>query len=170
MPTSGGLGVLAAVLARRGVGRIIGTYGDPRALARAGDNADPAAPDRTDHGGRGALSAERPSRPGRPQPAREAMPHRFPTGLVRHLRPGGEGRLILSDLAERLGPRTRAELPSLFETAGLAVCDRLDTRPRHRRARDTSDPLRTARAAERISLSRLSPDPQVERQPPHGPE
>lgn len=146
--------MLVAVLASRGVGRSIGTDGDPRALARAGDNAD-----------RQRLTGRITGAEGL-----EAMPHRFPTGLVRHLRPGGEGRLILSDLAERLGPRTRAELPSLFETAGLAVCDRLDTRPRHRRARDTSDPLRTARAAERISLSRLSPDPQVERQPPHGPE
>ncbi|MFD8974870.1 hypothetical protein [Streptomyces sp. NPDC059593] len=37
------------------------------------------------------------------------MLKRFPTGLPCHLELGGEGRLILSDLNERLGLRGRAE-------------------------------------------------------------
>ncbi|MFI1706241.1 hypothetical protein [Streptomyces griseoruber] len=115
-----------------------------------------------------------PGPPRRRSPAgttrREALPRGFPTGPVRYLRPGGEGRPILSGLAGHLGPRTRAELLAHLETAGPRVRDRLDTHPRHRRARDTSDPLHAARAAECISLWRPSPDPQVERQPPHGPE
>jgi hypothetical protein len=39
----------------------------------------------------------------------------------------------------------------------LVVIDRLDTRPRHRRAADPDDPLHAARAAETTSLWRLKP-------------
>jgi hypothetical protein len=38
------------------------------------------------------------------------------------------------------------------------VVDRIDTRPRHSRARDTADPLHPARAAEVTSLWRLAVD------------
>lgn len=116
--------------------------------------------------------------PGRPSAALElgvydeggGMLRGFLAGLVQRLRPGGEGWLILSDLAEHLRLRTRDELLELVETAGLRVVDRADARPRHRRARDVCDPLHAARAAETTSLWRLSPDPQVEGQRPHGPE
>ncbi|WP_405722961.1 hypothetical protein [Streptomyces sp. NBC_00046] len=59
----------------------------------------------------------------------------FLDGLTAHLEPGGEGWLILSD---------------------LAVVDRTDIRPRHPRAGDTADPLHAARAAEVTSLWRLA--------------
>ena len=83
----------------------------------------------------------------------------FLAGLGAHLLPGGEGWLVLSDLAEHLGLRTRAELLALIDAAGLAVVDRADTRPRHPKATDEDDPLHAARAAEVTSLWRLACKP-----------
>jgi len=170
-----GTGVLAAVLARRGVRRIIATDQDPRALACAHDNlqrlglgqqvevlqADLFPP------GRAALIVCNPPwLPGRPSsPIEHAifdpesrMLRGFLSGLCAHLEPGGEGWLILSDLAEHLGLRTRTELLALIDQAGLKVINRIDIRPSHRRAKepaDASDALHLARAAELTSLWRL---------------
>jgi prophage antirepressor-like protein len=80
----------------------------------------------------------------------------FIGGLADHLEPGGEGWLILSDLAEHLGLRTREELLATIETSGLKVSGRMDVRPSHSRSVDTSDPLHAARAAETTSLWRLA--------------
>ena len=63
--------------------------------------------------------------------------------------------MILSDLAERLGLRSRDELLGWIVAADLKVLGRLDTRPSHPKARDGSDPLHIARAAEVTSLWRL---------------
>jgi hypothetical protein len=79
----------------------------------------------------------------------------FLAGLGAHLTPDGEGWLILSDIAEHLGLRTRDELMTMIATAGLTVAGRLDVRPTHRRVSDTRDPLHAARAAEVTSLWRL---------------
>jgi methylase of polypeptide subunit release factors len=79
----------------------------------------------------------------------------FLDGLAAHLAPDGEGWLILSDLAEHLGLRSRDELLGLIDVAGLQVLGRSDVRPTHPRASDTSDPLHAARAAELTSLWRL---------------
>ncbi len=78
----------------------------------------------------------------------------FLRALPEHLEPGGEGWLILSDLAEHLGLRTRAQLLEEFEAAGLRVVGRNDVPPRHPRAADRTDPLHVARAAEITSLWR----------------
>jgi methylase of polypeptide subunit release factors len=56
----------------------------------------------------------------------------FLAGLASHLSPGGEGWLILSDLAEHLGLRSRAELMTWIAEAGLTVLGKLDTRARAR--------------------------------------
>jgi prophage antirepressor-like protein len=80
----------------------------------------------------------------------------FIRGLAGHLQPGGEGWLVLSDLAEHLGLRTRAELLAAFDEAGLKLVGRVDARPTHPRATDISDPLHAARAAELTSLWRLA--------------
>jgi prophage antirepressor-like protein len=80
----------------------------------------------------------------------------FLGALPAHLERGGEGWLILSDLAEHLGLRTRAQLLAAFDAAGLQVVDRSDLRPTHRRTSDDSDPLHGARAAELTSLWRLA--------------
>jgi methylase of polypeptide subunit release factors len=79
----------------------------------------------------------------------------FLSGLAAHLEPGGEGWLILSDLAEHLGLRSRPELLAAIADAGLEVAGRIDARPDHPRAQDKTDPLHAARAAELTSLWRL---------------
>ncbi|MEU1389195.1 MULTISPECIES: class I SAM-dependent methyltransferase [unclassified Nonomuraea] len=167
-----GTGVLAAVLARRGVQRVVATDRDPRAVACARDNlrrlglsgrvdvldADLFPP------GRAPLAVCNPPwLPAKPvSPLDHAvydpgsrMLRGFLDGLGEHLTPEGEGWLILSDLAERLGLRTRADLLSAFTSAGLRVVDQLRTRPRHPRASDRTDPLHAARATEITSLWRL---------------
>jgi hypothetical protein len=80
----------------------------------------------------------------------------FVRGLAAHLEPGGEGWLVLSDLAEHLGLRSRTELLAAFDEAGLKVVGRTDARPTHPRASDAADPLHAARAAELTSLWRLA--------------
>jgi prophage antirepressor-like protein len=79
----------------------------------------------------------------------------FLAGLKNHLLPQGEAWLILSDLAEHLELRTRQELLSWIEAAGLLVLGRIDTKPKHSKAFDDSDSLHFARAAEITSLWRL---------------
>jgi hypothetical protein len=80
----------------------------------------------------------------------------FLKALPAHLEPSGEGWLILSDLAEHLGLRTRVQLLDEFETAGLRVLGRNDVPPRHPRAADKTDALFHARAAEITSLWRFA--------------
>ena len=80
----------------------------------------------------------------------------FLSGLTAHLVPSGEGWLILSDFAEHLGLRSRADLLAAFESGGLKVVGRIDAKPRHPKASDASDPLHEARAAEVTSLWRLA--------------
>lgn len=171
-----GTGVLAAVLARRGVPTVVGTDQDPRALQCARDNltrlnltdavqvvqADLFPPGQAD-----VVVCNPPWLPARPgAPIENAVYDEgsrmllgFLEGLAAHLRPGGEGWLILSDLAEHLGLRTRAVLLTALERAGLQVLDRLDAKPLHPKASDPSDPLHRARAAEITSLWRLAPQP-----------
>ena len=167
-----GTGVLAAVLARRGIPHIIATDQDPRALVCASDNL--ARLELTDQvkvvqadlfpEGRAQLVVCNPPWvPARPtSPIEQSiydpesrMLCGFLNGLAAHLEPGGEGWLLLSDLAEHLELRTRAELLATFEQAGLTVIGKTDVRPHHPRASDQADPLRAARAAELTSLWRL---------------
>ncbi|AXK38858.1 class I SAM-dependent methyltransferase [Crenobacter cavernae] len=168
-----GTGVLAAVLARRGVERVIGTDQDPRALACARENldrlglsgkVDVVEADLFPEGRAPLIVCNPPWLPAKPtSPIENAvydpdsrMLKGFLDGLAAHLEPGGEGWLILSDLAEHLGLRSRDALLALFDAAGLKVVDRLDIRPRHPKAGDASDPLHQARAAEVTSLWRLA--------------
>ena len=79
----------------------------------------------------------------------------FLNGLVGHLNPKGEGWLIMSDIAEHLGLRTREALLAMFEAAGLTVIDKLDIKPTHAKTQDKTDAIYTARAKEVTSLYRL---------------
>lgn len=167
-----GTGVLAAVLARRGVQRIIATDQDPRALACAQENIDRldvakhvelVEADLFPEGRAPLVVCNPPWVPGKPTTPLERavydpesrMLRGFLAGLADRLEPGGEGWLILSDLAEHLGLRTRDDLLRLVDAAGLAVAGRLDTRPAHPRAADPDDPLHAARSSETTSLWRL---------------
>ncbi|OYY93717.1 MAG: methylase [Hydrogenophilales bacterium 28-61-23] len=174
-----GTGVLAAVLARRGVARIVATDQDPRALACARENlarlglsgqVEVIQADLFPAGCAPLVVCNPPWLPARPSSTIESAVYDpdsrmllgFINGLAAHLTPGGEGWLVLSDLAEHLGLRSRAELLAAFDAAGLEVLGRDDVRPQHPRASDPADPLHAARAAERTSLWRLAarrPDP-----------
>ena len=83
----------------------------------------------------------------------------FLTGLAVHLTPGGEGWLIMSDIAEHLGLRTRESLLADIDAAGLTVLERRSTKPTHARASDENDPLHAARSAEITTLWRLTCQP-----------
>jgi prophage antirepressor-like protein len=75
--------------------------------------------------------------------------------LSGHLNESGEGWLVLSDFAEHLGLRSRDDLLSWINAAGLKVLDRIDTKASHNKTFDVTDPLHTARKAETTSLWRL---------------
>lgn len=168
-----GTGVLAAILARRGVQRVLGTDLDPRALACARDNVsrlglqsriEVVQADLFPPGRAPLIVCNPPWLPARPSSPLEhaiydedsRMLRGFLGGLAAHLAPGGEGWLILSDLAEHLGLRSRDELQALIETSGLRIVGRDDVRPRHSKVMDASDPLHAARAKEVTSLWRLA--------------
>ncbi|MGA0611567.1 methyltransferase [Caldimonas sp. KR1-144] len=168
-----GTGVLAAVLARRGVKRVVATDADAHALACARENlqrlklqgrVELLEADLFPAGRAPLVVCNPPWVPARPSsPIEHAvydpdsrMLRGFLAGLAEHLSPGGEGWLILSDLAEHLGLRTREQLLGWIDEAGLAVAGRLDARPRHPKASDPDDALHAARAKEVTSLWRLT--------------
>lgn len=168
-----GTGVLAAVLARRGVQRIVATENAPRALACAQDNLQRLGlqkqvelqdVDLFPAGQAPLIVCNPPWVPARPSsPIERAvydegsrMLRGFLSGLAAHLAPGGEGWLVLSDLAEHLGLRTREQLLAWIAEGGLRVLERHDVRPQHAKATEAADALAQARAAEVTSLWRLA--------------
>jgi len=168
-----GTGVIAALLAKRGMSHVIATDMDERAIACAQENirrlglqkqvdvikADLFPPGKAD------LIVCNP--PWLPASANSRLDHAiydpdsrmlkgFLNGLAEHLETGGEGWLILSDLAEHLGLRSRQQLLQMFADAGLHVIEKLDIKPRHPKTADQSDPLHAARRVELTSLWVLS--------------
>lgn len=169
-----GTGVLAALLARRGARTVIATDINPRAVACArsnvrrlglADRVQAVEADLWPSGRADLIVCNPPWLPARPTSALELgiydagsdLLHRFLDGLTEHLLPAGEGWLVLSDLAEHLGLRTRDELLTRIADAGLLVAERHDTIPRHPRANDAADLLHEARRREVTSLWRLIP-------------
>jgi methylase of polypeptide subunit release factors len=146
-----GTGVLAAVLARRGIPKVVATDNSERAVACASDNVrrlgldvevvetDLFPPGRAD-----LIVCNPPWIPARPISLLDhgvydedsRMLRGFLNGVREHLNPGGEVWLVLSDLAEHLGLRSRSELLGWFAGAELRVVDRFSVVPRHRRARE----------------------------------
>ncbi len=170
-----GTGVLAALLAKRGILKIIATELDSRALACAQENLSlmnlnnqvevvraNLFPDEK-YGKASLIVCNPPWIPARPSsPIERAvydpdnqMLRGFLSGLASHLTIDGEGWLILSDLAEHLGLRARTDLLTWIDSAGLTVVGRIDVRPTHPRASDDDDVLHKARAKEVTSLWRL---------------
>lgn len=167
-----GTGVLAAILAHRGIRSVTATDLDPRSITCARENiarlglsaqVEVVTADLFPDGVADLIVC---NPPWLPAEARTASDHAvydpdsqmlrgFLGGLRAHLAPGGEGWLVISDLAERLGLRSRGELLDLVEDSGLRVIERHDTRPTHARAGDESDPLHVARSSEITSLWRL---------------
>lgn len=168
-----GSGVLAAVLARRHIEHVVATDHDPRALACARDNlarlgvtrqVQVVQADLFPEGRASLIICNPPWLPARPSSPIDSnvydedsrMLLGFLNGVAAHLVPNGEVWLILSDLAEHLGLRSRADLLAAFANGGLKVVGRIDAKPRHPKASDASDPLHFARAAEVTSLWRLA--------------
>ncbi len=167
-----GTGVLAAVLALRDVDQVVATDQDPRALECAKENIyklrlpNPVKVMQADlfpEGLASVIVCNPPWLPARPSSPLEGAVYDegsrmllgFLKGLGAHLAPGGEGWLILSDFAEHLGLRTRAELLAAIQAGGLKVLGRMDAKPVHAKALDSSNPLAEARGAEVTSLWRL---------------
>jgi methylase of polypeptide subunit release factors len=167
-----GTGVLAMILARRGVEKVVATDNEPRALVCARDNIerlgysdriDVQAADLFPSGTADLVVCNPPWLPARPSSALERavfdpksrMLLGFLKGAAAHMTKSGEAWLILSDLAERLELRSREELLLAIEQAGLRVVGRIDTRPTHKKARTGDDAIGAARAGEVTSLFRL---------------
>lgn len=170
-----GTGVLAAILAKRGVKKIIATELASRALVCAKHNIQKLG--FADHvkivgadlfpptsAGLADLIVCNP--PWLPAKANSAIEHAiydpdskmlkgFLSGVKNHLAIKGEAWLILSDLAEHLGLRTTEELQGWVQDAGLAVVEKLDIKPKHPKSQDADDALAMARSKEVTSLYRL---------------
>jgi methylase of polypeptide subunit release factors len=168
-----GTGVLSVVLAMRGVQKILATDQSERALACALENiaelgledvVEVLNVDLFPQSKAALIVCNPPWLPARPSSVLEhavydpesQMLKGFLDGLKDHLLPGGEGWLILSDLAEHLGLRTREALLEWIDAADLNVIERRDTKPHHPKAFDKTDALHTARSREVTSLWRLA--------------
>ena len=165
-----GTGLLAIILAQRGVKQVIATDLNPRALACAKENFTRLALTSvhlqqadlypTDAPLANLIVCNPPWLPAKPSSpleyavydANSKMLRGFLQGAKTHLAEQGEVWLILSDLAEHLQLRTREELLGWFADSGLTVKYRLDTKPKHGRSQDNTDPLFAARSAEVTSL------------------
>ena len=165
-----GTGLLAIILAQRGIKQIIATDLNPRALACASENFARLELDAvqlqqadlypTDAPLANLLVCNPPWLPAKPTSpleyavydANSAMLRGFLQGAKQHLAEQGEVWLILSDLAEHLQLRSRDQLLNWFSDANLEVKYRLDTQPKHGRSQDETDPLFAARSAEITSL------------------
>ena len=169
-----GTGVLSALLVKRGVERVVATDCDNRALTCAQENiarlgfsekVELIKADLFPVGLAPLIVCNPPWVPARPTSPIEravydensSMLRGFLSGLRGHLTPEGEGWLILSDLAEHLGLRSRESLLRWVDEGGLQVLGRKDVRPRHGKVEVTDDPLHLARLAEVTSLWRLGP-------------
>ncbi|WP_105035700.1 methyltransferase [Cryobacterium aureum] len=167
-----GTGVLAAVLAARGVPRVVATDIEPRAVASARETvsqlglAERVEVQLTDlfPAGRADLIVCNP--PWIPATAHSLldaavydpgsrMLKSLLAGVLDHLQPGGEVWLVLSDFAELVGLRSRNDLLKVIDAAGLRVIGALEAPAVHTRATDTSDPLHAVRQSEVTSLWRL---------------
>ena len=171
-----GTGVIAALLVERGVELVVATDSDPKAIECARENIRVLklenqiklrTVDLFPDGQADLIVCNPPWLPGRPSSRLEhaiydqdqRMLKGLLSGASAHLKPDGEVWLILSDLAEHLKLRSRADLLALFDDAGMDVIERLDTRPVHPKSKDEEDPLADARGLEVTSLWRLKAQP-----------
>jgi methylase of polypeptide subunit release factors len=167
-----GTGVIAALLAKRGVKRIIATDNDDRAIACAAENIERLGyrdqvliekGDMFPQQKADLIVCNPPWIPARPTASIEfalydensQMLRKFLSGVAQHLNTGGEAWLIISDLAEILELRDPSDISMWAMQGGLKIVEVLETRPRHAKARDENDPLYEARSREITKLYRL---------------
>lgn len=164
-----GTGVIAALLAKRGIKEIIATDQDPRALACAEENMNKLGfserikliqTDMFPEGKAPLVVCNPPWLPAKPSSPIEyavydpenKMLKSYLNGLKDHLTTAGEGWLVMSDFAEHLGLRSKDFLLGAIKDAGLTVKNKLDIQPKHRKVSDTEDRLHEARKKEITSL------------------
>lgn len=179
-----GTGVIAALLARRGISNIIATDCSTRALACAEFNlqqlgllANSAKP--TSQPSKGIqlmqsdlFPADRsadlivcnppwlPAKPSSPveyavYDYQSQMLRGFLAGAKAHLNANGEVWLVMSNLAELLLLRPADALPAWIAQSGFKLVQKLDAQAQHAKAADASDMLYEARRREVTSLYRL---------------
>jgi methylase of polypeptide subunit release factors len=169
-----GTGVIAAILVTRGIKKVIGTDNNVRALNCAAENVKKldltqyVELEFADLFPKGQKKADLIvcNPPWLPAKANAPIEHAiydpnskmlkgFLNGVKSYLNEGGEAWLIMSDLAEHLGLRTKEELQKWIADAGLVVVEKLDVAPKHAKSTDQTDPLFAARVKEVTSLFRL---------------
>jgi methylase of polypeptide subunit release factors len=167
-----GTGVISAVLAGRGVQKIIATDMDDRAISCAQYNIKNlnleahVSVQKTNlfpEGQADLIVCNPPWLPAKPTSAIERavydedsqMLKGFLNGVGAHLNSKGEAWLIISDLAEYLGLREPEDLNNWIKNAGLSLIECLTIQPRHSKAMDEDDPLHAARSKEVTQLWRL---------------
>jgi methylase of polypeptide subunit release factors len=169
-----GTGVIAAILVTRGVKAVMATDNNIRALQCASENikqlgltqyitVEQAGLFPKGHKKADLIVCNPPWLPAKANaPIEHAIydPHNqmlkgFLNGVKAHLNENGEAWLILSDLAEHLGLRSRDELMKWIADADLSVIEKIDITPKHAKSTDHSDPLYAARCKEITSLYRL---------------
>ncbi|NTX04557.1 class I SAM-dependent methyltransferase [Myxococcus sp. CA040A] len=164
-----GTGVLSFLLLQRGAASVQATDCDSRAVACARENAEQLGLSKSFQVAEADLFPEGKADlvvcnpPWIPEPPKNRVDRavfdedsqflrRFLEGLPAALTPGGEGLLILSDLAVLLGLRPSGWLQEQFTRCGLTVKSSRSTVARHSKAQDTSDPLHMARSRETTTL------------------
>jgi methylase of polypeptide subunit release factors len=167
-----GTGVIGAILAKRGIPKIIATDLDDRAIACAQENlqrlglvnrVEVIKTDLFPSGKADLVVCNPPWLPARPTSSIERavydensqMLKGFLAGVNEHLHLKGEAWLILSDLAELLDLRKAHELQTWFTQAELEIIACLEKRPYHPKSADSRDALHHARSQEVTRLWRL---------------
>ncbi len=167
-----GTGVISAVLAHRGIQKIVATDMDERAIQCANRNVKDLGFEKQitvlktnlfPEGQADLVVCNPPWLPAKPTSAIERAVYDEDSGMVKgflngvgtHLKENGEGWLIISDLAEHLGLRRPEDLKNWITAAKLQVVDCLKIQPRHSKAVDEEDPLHSARSKEVTMLWRL---------------
>ncbi|WP_239470367.1 N5-glutamine methyltransferase family protein [Archangium violaceum] len=169
-----GTGVLSFLLLQRGAASAVATDCDSRAVACARENAERLGLSKRFEvmegdlfpPGKADLVVSNP--PWIPEPPKNRVDRAvfdeddrflrgFLEGLTGHLNPGGEGLLLLSDLAVLLGLRSAGWLDEQLARNELVVKWKRSTPARHSKAKDRSDPLHAARSREVTTLYGLSP-------------
>lgn len=169
-----GTGVLSFLLLQQGVASVTATDIDARAVACAQANAE-----RLKLSARFSVSQREGFPDGKadiiicnppwiPEPAKNRVDRAvfdednqfllsFLTGLPTHLHEGGEGLLLISDLAVLLGLRNAEWLDAQFAAAHLQVKWKKTVAARHPKAKTKSDPLYAVRTREVTTLYCLAP-------------
>jgi methylase of polypeptide subunit release factors len=168
-----GSGVLAAILAQRGVPHITATDNSTRAIACAQANIQRLGLTEQIHiqhtslfpsGSTDLIICNPPWLPAKPSSDIETalydpghqMLQTFLTHAKNHLTPHGQVWLIMSDIAEHLGLRPAEALEQWINTAGLKPIHKTDIQPQHPKARQHHHALASARNREITSLWQLA--------------